>query len=209
MTVSVAGGKIQGCRSAFFCSEKWQLGPPLSRRSPARARLLLISPLDLALPPFQFTISTTSLVSRPSPSLSWSNRAPSLTIDTMPNQSVKRSHRRSRGPTHSDSDDEVSSWDSHSVSSSRSASSSSSSSDDALISKLPTLPDLRFEQSYLATIRNFLHEEQPSSSNHHDESEKQPSSADAEEDHHHKVELTHGKAEGDHELWLGNLRVEW
>ncbi|KAJ9477053.1 hypothetical protein PHBOTO_000721 [Pseudozyma hubeiensis] len=127
----------------------------------------------------------------------------------MPSQSTKRSHRRRHRSTHSDSDDEVSSWDSHSVSSSRSASSSSSSSEDALTSKLPTLPDLRFEQSYLATIRNFLHEEQPSSSNHHDESEKQPSTHDSGEDHHHKVELTHGKAGGDHELWLGNLRVEW
>ncbi|GAC96692.1 hypothetical protein PHSY_004275 [Pseudozyma hubeiensis SY62] len=127
----------------------------------------------------------------------------------MPSQSAKRSHRRRHRSTHSDSDDEVSSWDSHPVSSSHSTSSYSSSSNDALIAKLPTLPDLRFEQSYLATIRNFLHEEQPSSSTAHDESEKQLPTANAEKDHHHKVEVTHGKVEEHHELWLGNLRVEW
>ena len=32
---------------------------------------------------------------------------------------------------------------------------------------------------------------------------------DGQKDHHHKVEITHSKAKDEHELWLGNLRVEW
>ncbi|CBQ67512.1 conserved hypothetical protein [Sporisorium reilianum SRZ2] len=77
---------------------------------------------------------------------------------------------------------------------SRTSSSSSSTSDDGLASKLPTLPDLRFEQSYLATIRGFLHEDTPQ----HDADEK-----------HHRVDVTHSAVRDEHELWLGNLRVEW
>ncbi|KAJ1030494.1 hypothetical protein NDA16_001403 [Ustilago loliicola] len=95
----------------------------------------------------------------------------------------------------------------------RSSSSSSSSSDAGLTSKLPTLPDLRFEQSYLATIRNFLHEEQPPSSSQDESSEfneKQDLTDEKDEDHHHKIEVTRSNADKKyHELWLGNLRVEW
>lgn len=132
------------------------------------------------------------------------NRA--TTATTMPAKKPStRTSRRHRNQY--DDDDELSSWDSLSVSGS--SSSGSSSSDAGIAAKLPTLPDLRFEQSYLATIRGFLHEDRPSASN--DEfSEKQDGSEKGEaEDHHHKVEITHSKAKDEHELWLGNLRVEW
>ncbi|EST09751.1 hypothetical protein PSEUBRA_000133 [Kalmanozyma brasiliensis GHG001] len=127
-----------------------------------------------------------------------------------------RAHRRrSSYDDHNDGDDEVSSWDSLSTSHhSRSTSASSStSSDDGITSKLPTLPDLRFEQSYLATIRGFLHEEHPSKSSDASEfvEEKHGLKTDdkSKEDHHHKIAITHSKAKDEHELWLGNLRVEW
>lgn len=38
------------------------------------------------------------------------------------------------------------------------SSSTASSSEDAPALPIPALPDLRFEQSYLATVRQFLHE---------------------------------------------------
>lgn len=128
------------------------------------------------------------------------------------NHTTTRAQRRRSSPDdHNDGDDEVSSWDS--LSTSARSSSSSSSSDGGLAAKIPTLPDLRFEQSYLATIRGFLHEERPSSGSD-DKSdtfdEKRYLQVDGvSEDHHHKVEITHSKAKDEHELWLGNLRVEW
>lgn len=126
----------------------------------------------------------------------------------MPHQHSRKSSSRRRRSVDIDTtdQDEVSSWDSLSSSSS----SSSSNSDDAgITSKLPTLPDLRFEQSYLATIRGFLHEDQP----HHTSKDGSELDAkqDGEKDHHHKVSITHSKAKlkHEHELWFGNLRVEW
>lgn len=131
----------------------------------------------------------------------------------MPSKISKRNPRRRE--TDLDIDDEVASWDSlsnASSSGSRSSSSSSSSSDGGLTSKLPTLPDLRFEQSYLATIRNFLHEDPPSSTSQDDSpefNEKQDLTDEKEQDHHHEVEITRSNADKEgHELWLGNLRVE-
>lgn len=116
--------------------------------------------------------------------------------------STRRHGRRQaldRFHDHDDDEDAVSSSGAVSESSSRT---SSASDDDGLASKLPTLPDLRFEQSYLATIRVFLHEEHPSRDSVDDE-------GNVEKDHHHKVTVTHSKVKHEHELWLGNLRVEW
>ncbi|CCF53837.1 uncharacterized protein UHO2_00928 [Ustilago hordei] len=133
----------------------------------------------------------------------------------MPSKISKRNPRRR--DTDLDIDDEVASWDSLSNASSSgsrssSSSSSSSSSDGGLTSKLPTLPDLRFEQSYLATIRNFLHEDPPCSTSQDDSpefNEKQDLTDEKEQDHHHEVEITRSNADKKgHELWLGNLRVE-
>lgn len=105
-----------------------------------------------------------------------------------------RTHSLRRHHHHDDDDDDVSSFDSLSDSSSQ-----TSSSHDGLAAKLSTLPDLRFEQFYLATIRGFLHEDQPSNP---------PKDAD-EKDHHRKVDVTQSEVKDEHELWLGNLRVEW
>ena len=134
---------------------------------------------------------------------------------TMPMPSKHRSERTHRqGQVHHDDRDEVVSWDSLSISSS----SSYRSSDAARAAKLPALPDLRFEQSYLATIRSFLHERHPSSPNspNNDDDDEEPSSPhnekhtpDHDVDHHHKVEITRSNATNQYELWLGNLRVEW
>ncbi|SPO20679.1 uncharacterized protein UTRI_00155 [Ustilago trichophora] len=115
------------------------------------------------------------------------------------NRANIRAHRRHNHDSDSDNDS-VASWDSLSTSS---RSSSTSSSDAGITGKLPTLPDLRFEQSYLATIRGFLHEDQPTAA------EDESSSLNEKQDHHHKVEITHSNAKDVHELWLGNLRVEW
>lgn len=77
---------------------------------------------------------------------------------------------------------------------------------------LPTLPDLRFEQSYLASVRGFLHElEKPAAAvrKHSEISE-----SDYEEEHHAddggspKVLASRDKR-GEPELWLGAMRVEW
>lgn len=134
-------------------------------------------------------------------------------MPSKPSTNTKRSRRRNNNL---DIDDEVASWDSLSQASSsgsRNSSSSSSSSDAGLTSKLPTLPDLRFEQSYLATIRNFLHEDKPTSSSPDEPSkfnEKQDGTDEKGEDRHDKVEVARSNAEqSEHELWLGNLRVEW
>lgn len=116
----------------------------------------------------------------------------------MPSDStIARSYPRRRRTSESD-DGVSSSWDSHSTSSR-----STASSDRPLAAQLPTLPDLRFEQSYLATIRGFLHEESPSDATSHEERPEQT------QDHHHKVEVARSKQKDEHELWLGNLRVEW
>lgn len=124
----------------------------------------------------------------------------------------ERTHRQ--GQVDHDDRDEVVSWDSLSISSS----SSYRSSDAARAAKLPALPDLRFEQSYLATIRSFLHERHPSSltSPNSDDDDEEPSSPhnekqtpDHDVDHHHKVEIARSNATNQYELWLGNLRVEW
>lgn len=119
---------------------------------------------------------------------------------------MPQSRRRRTFDESSDSDrDDVSS----AVSSSSRSGSSDGEEEPSLLPKLPTLPDLRFEQSYLATIRGFMHEDEPAnkqSSEAGDESEKD----DADQpDHHHKVSITKSKARDSHELWLGNLRVEW
>ncbi|SNX81429.1 uncharacterized protein MEPE_00134 [Melanopsichium pennsylvanicum] len=113
----------------------------------------------------------------------------------MPSSSGRRDAARKHRQTHDhdDDNDSVASWDELSTSSSSQSSSSytSESSEDGIAVKLPTLPDLRFEQSYLATIRNFLHEEQPSTPSHDDSSTA--FNEKGEEYHYHKVEITHSK----------------
>lgn len=121
----------------------------------------------------------------------------------MPSHRTSTSSHHPHRYTHRDSDGEESSEISSFVSSGSGASSTVSS-EQAALSKLPTLPDLRFEQSYLATIRGFLHEDQP-----HAESLDASEEEEKGEDHHHKVELTRSSIKDGHELWLGNLRVEW
>ncbi|KAE8234293.1 hypothetical protein CF326_g667 [Tilletia indica] len=81
------------------------------------------------------------------------------------------------------------------------------------------MPDMRFEQSYLATIRGFMHELQPEEG----EEEKRAVREDRHgtDDHDAEGEKTEGGREKEHrvvatvsrtsepELWLGNLKVEW
>ncbi|KAN0066371.1 hypothetical protein ACQY0O_000465 [Thecaphora frezii] len=108
--------------------------------------------------------------------------------------------RRSASPTPSS----VSSSSSYSLTTA--SLSASSSSHKSLLSSLPAIPDLRFEQSYLATIRSFLHEtdkeEALQQKLHEQEVKNGPDYAKP-----RKVQKTRG--EGETELWLGALRVEW
>ncbi|PWN53611.1 hypothetical protein IE53DRAFT_383865 [Violaceomyces palustris] len=135
----------------------------------------------------------------------------------------------------SDSDQSVSSRSS-SPSSSSSSLSSSDEDDHSLLEKvtLPQVPDLRFEQSYLATVRSFIHEvdhrdpvqEKISqrkgwetrfsaisekelvgfSTNEEEEAEQA-----GEEEKRGQVDefVVEAGEKNESELWLGDLRIEW
>lgn len=106
----------------------------------------------------------------------------------------------------------VSSIDSHS----NAGSSDVTRSDDGALSfpKFRTLPDQRFEQSYLASIRGYVHELDKEAAE--DIKEERQDEKDAEkgrepngqdEQPHHIMKSQDPK--GEHELWLGSLRIEW
>ncbi|CAD6916298.1 unnamed protein product [Tilletia controversa] len=90
------------------------------------------------------------------------------------------------------------------------------------------MPDMRFEQSYLATIRGFVHEltpeegEQEKRAVREDRHGSHPDPADgAEEEEKKKTRKGGAKGDDEHkvvatvsrtsepELWLGNLKIEW
>ncbi|SPO34912.1 uncharacterized protein PSFLO_00383 [Pseudozyma flocculosa] len=117
------------------------------------------------------------------------------------------------------------------TSSATSVASSSASSDGrdsykSPLSALPAVPDLRFEQSYISTIRGFLHEtdkeqaqqekseelDEKRSSGQRDDAEgevevgDESSSAAPQKPHH--LQRTRA-SDGEREIWIGALRVEW
>ncbi|PWZ02916.1 hypothetical protein BCV70DRAFT_214414 [Testicularia cyperi] len=104
-----------------------------------------------------------------------------------------RTRRRSIPAGYDSDEDDVSSF------LGGSGSSSGSSDDDHLLQKLPTLPDLRFEQSYIATIRQHLHGQETKEAEHLDHYEKLT----------HIVEVTQPRVDAELEFWSGNLRIEW
>ncbi|PWN87363.1 hypothetical protein FA10DRAFT_213621, partial [Acaromyces ingoldii] len=57
-----------------------------------------------------------------------------------------------------------------------------------------SIPDMRFEQSYLASIRSLIHE---------------VSTTEAADDLKRKSGFDNEKVDGNPEIWLGRLRIEW
>lgn len=104
----------------------------------------------------------------------------------------------------------ISSIDSHS----NAGSSDVSHSDDGALPfpMLKTLPDLRFEQSYLASIKGYVHELDKEAADdikeeRQDEKDAEKGNESSDEQPHHIMKSQDPK--GEHELWLGSLRIEW
>lgn len=72
-------------------------------------------------------------------------------------------------------------------------------------SKLPqVIPDLRFEQSYIASIRGFIHELEP------EQAAQEKARAGGEDaDGQEKAVVEARGPRGEPELWVGRLRVDW
>lgn len=92
---------------------------------------------------------------------------------------------------------------------------------------IKSIPDLRFEQSYLASIRGFIHEEddrrkdklfndvgkkqqrhssiQEEFERHRSQTEEYVKNQDSDKSKISMTRSTHGEPE----LWLGRLRIEW
>ncbi|CAO1614326.1 unnamed protein product [Sympodiomycopsis kandeliae] len=115
-------------------------------------------------------------------------------------------YRRSTSPVPSSSSSEVSS------------ASSESEESDPLSSflnpqKLPqVIPDLRFEQSYIASIRGFIHELEPEEA----EDEKREAIELSEKETPNDGKTSRPPAivearspKGEPELWIGRLRIDW
>ena len=177
----------------------WLLNPPLFTHG-----LTHLSPRPFHVQPSLFAHHQSQRLPahrfhHPDPHIQTSG-IPAITTVRMPSKHSPTTTHPWRQSAASDDDDEVNSWDALS----NPSHSSSSSSDDGLVAKLPTLPDLRFEQSYLATIRGFLHEDRPEDSSSSGDAEKGNVEGEDEEDHHHKAAITHSKSgNNEHELWLG------
>lgn len=95
----------------------------------------------------------------------------------------------------------------------------STSSDDSLASsamptkpKLPitSIPDMRFEQSYLASVRGFVHEYDLDSADEMKKEQKagKEKSNGLEEKEAPAVTSTRSR-KGEPEIWLGRLRIQW
>ena len=82
---------------------------------------------------------------------------------------------------------------------------------------IKSVPDLRFEQSYLASIRGFIHEEDgqkarmiKNSEWNHSESSKSQIEGESKKSDSHLLDIkTTRSSHGEPELWLGRVRIEW
>lgn len=81
---------------------------------------------------------------------------------------------------------------------------------------IKSIPDLRFEQSYLASIRGFVHEEddqrarmiQKPERNHSESKSQNEDESKYSESKSLKISTTRS-SHGEPELWLGRLRIDW
>lgn len=75
-----------------------------------------------------------------------------------------------------------------------------------------SVPDLRFEQSYLASIRGFIHEEDERKAEmiKNSESSKSQNEGESKKSDSHFFDIkTSRSSHGEPELWLGRVRIEW
>lgn len=78
--------------------------------------------------------------------------------------------------------------------------------------KLPvtSIPDMRFEQSYLASVRGFVHEyDSADEMKKERQAEKGQGDDDATEQSEAPGVLATRSPSGEPELWLGRLRIQW
>ncbi|PWN31499.1 uncharacterized protein FA14DRAFT_162746 [Meira miltonrushii] len=81
---------------------------------------------------------------------------------------------------------------------------------------IKSIPDLRFEQSYLASIRGFIHEEDDQkarlmkSSQWNDSEVKSQIEGESKNSDSNLLDITTTRSShGEPELWIGRLRIEW
>lgn len=76
---------------------------------------------------------------------------------------------------------------------------------------IKSVPDLRFEQSYLASIRGFIHEEDDQIAKAIKNCENStPIDLKNKKSESHLLDVrTTRSSHGEPELWLGRLRIEW
>lgn len=77
--------------------------------------------------------------------------------------------------------------------------------------KLPTvsIPDMRFEQSYLASVRSFIHEHEHPRAHASKLGETSVNVDEPSAANHVSGAQSSNSQTGEPELWLGNLRIEW
>jgi hypothetical protein len=77
--------------------------------------------------------------------------------------------------------------------------------------KLPitSIPDMRFEQSYLASVRGFVHEYHSADDVNEERRAEKEQGLDVKEHDEAPGILATRSPSGEPELWLGRLRIQW